>query len=99
MRNPTEFDIPIHGWSPYSDVHQERIAAHQKHGAMGNSRENASWDDREWLPILMEEVGEVAHWWTYDSHGELKHLRKELIQVAAMAIAWIESIDEVTPNN
>jgi len=105
MRNPTESDIPLHGWSPYSDVHMERIRAHKKHGAMGNSREHAKWDNREWLPILMEEIGEVAHELTYDiqpNPGELdglpgvkSRLRRELVQVAAMAIAWIESIDSL----
>lgn len=93
-REPTESDIPMHGWSPYDDVHRERIRAHLKHGAKGNSRENAHWTNAEWLPILTEEVGEVAHLLTYDSEmNTMDQLRKELIQVAAMAVAWIESID------
>lgn len=93
-RNPTESDIPMHGWAPYSDVHRERIRAHLKHGANGNSREDATWDNPEWLPILMEEVGEVAHELTYDAVNPKANLRKELVQVAAMAIAWIEAIDD-----
>lgn len=47
--------------------------------------------DTPWLAILMEEVGEVATE-TFSS-GSLQHLREELIQVAAVAVAWIESID------
>lgn len=96
MRNPTESDIPMHGWYPYTDVHHERIRAHEKHGAKGNSRENASWTDKEWLPILVEELGEVAHELTYDVQSQRKkdRLRAELVQVAAMAVAWIEAIDD-----
>ena len=77
----------------YTDVDEERIRAHKKHGASGNSRENAHRSDKEWLPILVEEVGEVAHELTYDAGFEYVNLREELVQVAAMACAWIESID------
>ena len=84
----------MHGWYPYTEIHYERIRAHKKHGANGNSREDAAWDNQEWLSILVEEVGEVAHWLTYDTDKTIDDLRKELIQVAAMAIAWVESIDE-----
>jgi len=80
----------------YTDVHDERERAHSKHGAAGNSREGAPWDNAEWLPILLEELGEVAHEMTYDvpSQGKMDRMRKELVQVAAMACAWIDSIDE-----
>ena len=58
--------------------------------------------DAECLTILVEEVGEVSHeinetigrflsgaeWETYRSK-----LRNELIQVAAVAVAWCERID------
>lgn len=80
----------------YADVHEERERAHAKHGAAGNSREDAAWNDAEWLPILVEEVGEVAHELTYDvqSQRKMDRLRAELVQVAAMACAWIAAIDE-----
>ena len=79
----------------YDEVDAERIRAHIKHGANGNSREDAPWFDIEWLPILTEEIGEVAHELTYDagSDGMRMRMRKELIQVAAMACAWVDSID------
>lgn len=79
----------------YKDVDDERVRAHRKHGANGNSRENADWVNNEWLSILVEEIGEVAHELTYDANPieNRQRLRKELIQVAAMACAWIESID------
>jgi len=80
----------------YADIHEERERAHAKHGPHGNSRENAHWKNREWLPILVEEVGEIAHELTYDvqSQGKMDRLRAELVQVAAMAAAWINAIDE-----
>lgn len=84
----------------YADVHEERLRAHLKHGANGNSREEQPWDEKEWLPILVEEVGEVAHLLTYDVITDVANtslraeMRKELVQVAAMACAWIAAIDE-----
>ncbi|HYI24861.1 MAG TPA: hypothetical protein VD767_05570 [Thermomicrobiales bacterium] len=60
-----------------------------------------SWP--EWLTILTEEVGEAATaanqaYWTPGSEGEdrLTPLREELVQVAAVAVAMIEHIDELT---
>jgi YD repeat-containing protein len=83
--------------SVYQEVHNERERAHAKHGAYNNSREQTTWGDAEWLPVLVEEVGEVAHELTYDADALLLRrkaaLRKELIQVAAMACAWIDAID------
>lgn len=40
-----------------------------------------------WGPILLEEVGEALQ------AADLKTLRAELVQVAAVAVAWIQSID------
>lgn len=51
-------------------------------------------DDKTWLAILMEEVGELAM--TLLDNKEKGHpdfLRnKELIQVAAVAVAWMECL-------
>lgn len=100
---PTELDVPLHGWRPYSDVHRERIRAHAKHDDNGDSMERKSWDDFDtWLSVMVEEVGEVAkvlcdhrHLGTYGSFTEMApELRAELVQAAAMTIAWIEAIDE-----
>lgn len=80
----------------YNEVDNERSRAHKKHGANGNSRENQHWTNPEWLPILVEEIGEVGHELTYDAGPDADtwmRLRKELVQVAAMAIAWIDAID------
>jgi NTP pyrophosphatase (non-canonical NTP hydrolase) len=93
-RNPTESEVVNLAGTVYADIHEERVKAHKKHGANGNSREDADAMNEEWLPILVEEVGEVAHWFTYDTEKDITELRDELVQVAAMASAWIDSIDE-----
>lgn len=45
-------------------------------------------DPRDWFPIFVEEVGEVA-----TAMQEKSNLREELVQVAAVALQWIEDID------
>jgi hypothetical protein len=45
------------------------------------------------LTVLVEEVGEVAR---AVLEGDTASLRAELVQVAAVAVAWIEALD-VTP--
>lgn len=97
-RTMTQGDVTNLEGTVYADIHAERLRAHGKHSANGNSREDADAMNEEWLPILMEEVGEVAHWFTYDSERDIDELRNELIQVAAMAAAWVESIDETMEN-
>jgi hypothetical protein len=101
---PTESDIPLHGWSPYSDIHRERIRAHAKHDTGGASMERLPFDATSaWLAVVMEEVGEVARVvcevrhdgdgtpaWTPERRAEL---RGELVQTAAMVCAWVEAID------
>lgn len=72
----------------YDEIQAAREAAHAKHGAQ--SIEGIVPKDSRWLSILVEEVGEVAHELTYDATGDL---RKELIQVAAVAAAWVDAID------
>lgn len=93
---PTEGDIPMHGWSPYGEVHRERIRAHAKHSKSGKSCEQMGPDDSYWLAVLLEEVGEVANALIESRLGTrdgFKKAREELIQVAAMATAWIDAID------
>jgi len=45
------------------------------------------------LAILMEEVGEVAR--ELNEDGMAFKLREELIQVAAVACAWIEALNRI----
>ena len=64
-------------------------------------RQNNKWGEQnhspiEWLPILVEEVGEVAkaicdsYFIGIDSYN---HYRKETIEVAAVALAMVECMD------
>ena len=92
-----------YGWEPggqlYEDVHRERIRAHAKHDDNGNSMERKDWWSPDWLPVLIEEVGEVARVQCEYRHGKFGYqgakdsLREELVQVAAMTCAWIDAID------
>lgn len=58
-------------------------------------RQNILWGRQDhnpdrWLTILVEEVGEVAK---AIQEGDKKNYREELVQVAAVAVAAIESLD------
>jgi NTP pyrophosphatase (non-canonical NTP hydrolase) len=88
---PSDSDIPMHGWRPYSDIHRERIRAHKLHDDHGQSMERREYTDSRWLPVVVEEVGEVAR--VLCDGENTNRLRAELVQVAAMVIAWIEAID------
>jgi len=50
-------------------------------------------DDAGSLPILVEELGEVAKAMTYDN-GDRAKLAAELLQTAAMALAWRQRLVE-----
>ena len=64
-------------------------------------RQDALWGIQNhsmltWLPILMEEAGEVAqamNEWVHTPDGSLEEVSKELVQVAAVAVAWVERIN------
>ena len=81
------------------DIHAERVRAHAKHDANGGSMERKAWDNVVWLPVLTEELGEVARELCEYELGnvgweQLPHrLRAELVQLAAMTTAWIAAID------
>lgn len=49
------------------------------------------------LAVLTEEVGEVARaiqdLWADRTEAKRAHLREELVQVAAVAVAWLESME------
>lgn len=47
-----------------------------------------------WLTVLTEEVGEVAKAILEDT--PISELRKEVIQVAAVAVAFVEELDNLT---
>ena len=74
----SEFGIVI------ADILKERVRQDKKWGA------NRVLPDFTWNAILTEEVGEAAK---EVLEVDVKKLRVELIQVAAVAVAWIESLD------
>ena len=52
-----------------------------------NNTLNIIYGNQNWLAILLEEVYEVA------SELSPTALKEELVQVAAVAVAWLECID------
>lgn len=63
----------------------ERMAQDRKWGEQNH-------DDLGWLPILTEEVGEVAQALLRQKDTDASDLKHELTQVAAVAVAWVECI-------
>lgn len=58
-------------------------------------RQDAKWGEQwhtslYWLGILMEEVGETSK---AIIERKSDDIRKELVQVAAVAVAWLENIE------
>lgn len=101
-------------FSTLAEVAAERRRAYAKHG-VASTEAMARLDGRR-LAVLMEEVGEVARVISEfamanrpgvrnipDPEPYLQQIRGELIQVAAMAVAWADAIpakgsaDEVGP--
>jgi hypothetical protein len=79
-------DLPL-----FAAIVEERIAQDFKWGEQNH-------DSGTWALILGEEFGEACEAaldviFKYDSKDHVAHLRNELIQVAAVAVAWIEAID------
>lgn len=71
-----------------------------KEVAHERDRQDSKWGERDqsptiWLPILTEEVGEVAR---AILEGNEANYREELIQVAAVAVAMVECIDRGSKN-
>lgn len=83
----------------YEDMHRERMRAHAKHDKNGGGMERKPWNATAWLPVLVEEVGEVARALCERALGNTDELtlraqlREELVQVGAMTAAWIDALD------
>ena len=72
-----------------NSVVEERERQDKKWGVQDHS-------DQRWLAILVEELGEAAaEVITHPGYSE-RRLQYELVQVAAVALAWVESIDRRT---
>ena len=78
-------------------VQAEATRAYLRHG--DHSMLGPGVTESERLSILTEEVGEVARELNEDRLGNLDHAEwrdrrvKELIQVAAMALTWVEHLE------
>jgi NTP pyrophosphatase (non-canonical NTP hydrolase) len=69
------------------DVLMERVRQDDAHGAP----RLRGYQNSEWLAVLVEEVGEVAR---AIQVGDMRNLREELVQVAAVAVAFVEALGE-----
>jgi hypothetical protein len=70
--------------------------------AMERRAQDARWgeqnhEDPVWALILGEEFGEACQAALQHSSTDPTDLRAELIQVAAVAVAWVESMDRRPP--
>jgi NTP pyrophosphatase (non-canonical NTP hydrolase) len=76
--------------SVLSEVRAERERQHTRWGS-----QRPDW--AIWLAILMEEVGESAEAALKAQYegAPLQDLRDEMVQVAAVAVAMLEHLDEV----
>jgi NTP pyrophosphatase (non-canonical NTP hydrolase) len=60
-------------------------------------RQDAKWGthrdltDFQWLTVIVEEVGEIGRAILQNKHDDV---HKEIVQVAAVAVAWLECIAE-----
>lgn len=69
-------------------IHDESVRAHEKHDPLGGSLLGDTISDGQRLAALVEECGEYAE---DAAHG--KHSRKELIQIANVAVSWLTWLD------
>lgn len=75
-----------------SDVYLERVRQERlrDEGKFSHTCAQPDCPNHLRFAALMEEVGEVAH---AHLEGDPDEMRKELIQVAAVCVAWVEGID------
>ena len=85
-------DPTLRELSPLICVRMERIKQDVKWGEQNHH-------DLKWLSILMEEVGEAAEMVNEDNPAKerlystvalMENLEYELVQIAAVCVAWIE---------
>lgn len=79
--------LPISMLAAMQKVAGERQKQDEKWGEQNHQ-------DQWWLAILTEEVGEVSQAILHDQFGghAAGHVEEELIQVAAVAISWLQAI-------
>ena len=72
----------------WSAIVAEQVRAREWHGHDWVGQPHLMDADR--LPILVEEVGEVA---TAIQDRDVVALRVELVQVAAVAVSWLQTLE------
>jgi hypothetical protein len=75
-----------------AQIFHQRGRNHERWGDL--SIEKRPPDYAGWLPTLGEEFGEVCE--TLVAEGSRSQLRAELIDLAAVALMWLDSIDRAT---
>lgn len=73
---------------PLNDILRERARQDAKWGEQ-------NYDPPVWMTILMEEVGEASECVLHEEFGgsEAQNLREEVVQIAAVAVAFLEFLD------
>jgi len=79
---------------PIAEIAAQRARNHERWGT--KSIEDRPPEYVGWLPTLGEEYGEVCRALTLE--GDTGALRAELIDVAATALMWVDSIDRALPD-
>lgn len=98
-----DFEVGSHLEHILTDIGSERKRQEQmkKEGRFLYTCADLEMTNYERFCVLGEEIGEVAREvltqserrLARDTEGTLSNMRKELIQVAAVATAWVEAID------
>lgn len=82
--------VPEEAYDAFESVRKERGRQEDKWGQQNHL-------DLTWLAILTEEVGEAAQEILTNQFGAVGNghgdLREEVVQVAAVALAWVEALD------
>lgn len=78
------------------DGERNRQEALKASGRFAHTCADPEMDELERLAVLLEEVGEVARALN-ESHG-IVQLERELCQVAAVAVAWLEGLSSAEQN-
>jgi NTP pyrophosphatase (non-canonical NTP hydrolase) len=65
------------------------VRERERQDALWGKPNDRNYTHEQWLMVLVEEVGEVAK---SIQDGEVENLKEELTQVAAVAIAFLETL-------
>jgi hypothetical protein len=74
---------------PYLEIAAERVRQHEVRNGQPGDVADPNTSNHFRLAVLTEEVGEVARA-IIDDEGD-ERLAEELVQVAAVAVAWLQS--------